>query len=271
MIGIIVKRTVLAIGVAVISLSLNAGSMGPVAKAHNWTGFFLGGNVGGMWGPFSAPVWVEPLLVGLTFIGPSEQYFDQKLSSVTAGGQIGYLYQAANKMIIGAEFHLNGERLDGLHILNSNEILPTSVFVAGDSYGATNNWHAALLARLGYAWNNWMLYATGGAAAANIRAASTSKSTPAPDDPTVLFPAAYANDNEIMVGGTGGVGMSYALSEHLIIGAEGRYTNFGSKRFNLAKVAVQSINGINSFYFQPSYAQFSASTGEVLVKVNYQF
>jgi outer membrane immunogenic protein len=251
--------------------SLHAGGMGPVVTVHNWTGFYLGANAGAMWGPFSAPVWIEPLLIGTSFIGPSVQYFDEDLNSFTAGGQLGYNYQTYNNWVLGTEFNFNGERLNDIHYVTAAEILPDSRFVVDDSYAATNNWHSSLLARLGYAWNNWMFYATGGVALANVRVAANFIATPDLSDPTLIYPHAFGNDNEIMVGGTGGLGLAYALSPHLNVSIEGRYTNYGSQKFNLTTVAVASQNGINSFNYQPVYAKLSVTTGEAVIKINYQF
>ena len=56
-------KKILSIGVVLSTVvnplwmaNLNAGTMGPVETAHNWTGFYIGGNLGGKWGKFSAPV-----------------------------------------------------------------------------------------------------------------------------------------------------------------------------------------------------------------------
>ncbi len=101
--------------------SLYAGGMGPINKVHNWTGFYLGGNAGAMWGPYSAPVWIETLLVGNSVIGPSVQSYNEDLSSFTGGGQLGYNYQTNTNWLIGAEFSFNGERMNAIHSLRAME------------------------------------------------------------------------------------------------------------------------------------------------------
>jgi outer membrane immunogenic protein len=270
------KRTfltpiVLTLTGSMLGASIQAGGMGPIGIAHNWTGFYLGANAGASWGSYSAPVWVETLLIGNSTIGPSMQYFNEHVSSFSGGGQLGYNYQAVSNWIIGAEFNFNGGQLSATHYVTAAELLPESRFVVDDSYAATNNWHTSLVARIGYAWNKWMLYATGGVAAANARVAAHFIATPDPSDPFIIYPQAFGNDNEIMVGGTGGIGLAYALSPHLNISVEGRYTNYGSQKYNLTTVPVATINGINSFYYQPAFAKLSMTTTEALVKINYQF
>ena len=267
-----ISHIIMSTGALLSSASIFAGAMGPVNQIHTWTGLYLGVNAGALWGPYSAPVWIETLLVGNSVIGPSVQEYKEDVSSFTGGGQIGYNYQTNSNWLMGAEFSFNGERLNALHTVTAAELTSTTSFVAGDSYTATNNWHSAVLARLGYAWNNFMLYGIGGVALANVNFAATFIATPAPFDPTIVYPAAYSNDNEVMVGGTGGLGLAYALSPNLSIGIEARYTNYGNQKFDLGTVAIYPSNGlINNFSYQPAYAKLSFSTGEALVKINYQF
>ncbi|RUR08848.1 outer membrane protein [Legionella sp. km772] len=263
------NKLVVSTGFLISTSCLYAGGMGPVHSVHNWTGFYIGGNAGYLWGSYSAPVWIETLLVGNSVIGPSIQSYNEDVSSFTAGGQIGYNYQTHSNWLFGAEFSFNGERLDAIHYVTAAELSSTTAYVVDDSYAATNNWHSAVLARLGYAWNNFMFYGVGGVALANINFAANFIES---SSGGVVYPAAYGNDNEVMVGGTGGLGLAYALSPNLNIGVEARYTNYGSQKFNLATVPIYPAAGlINNFYYQPAYAKLSVSTGEAVVKVNYQF
>lgn len=268
---IFIKNLVLSILATSLSTPLSAGTMGPIAPMHNWTGWYIGANAGAMWGPFSAPVWIETLLIGNSVVGPSVQYFNEDLSSFTGGGQIGYNLQTRSNWVFGAEYNFNGARINGIHYVTAAEILPTSRFVVNDTYALTNDWHTSLVARLGYAWNNWLFYGVGGATAANIRFAANFLAAADPSDPTIIYPAASANDNEVMFGGTGGFGISYALSANLNVSVEGRYTSYSGQKFNLGPVAIATLNGINSYYFQPSFAKLDFSTTEALIKINYQF
>lgn len=248
-----------------------AGGMGPVATVHNWTGFYIGGNAGALWGHYSVPVWIEPLLIDGSFVLPSTQYYNDNLSSFTGGGQVGYNYQTVTNWLIGAEFSFNGEHQEGLHYVTPAESV-SSRFTAGDSYGVQNDWHAGFLARLGYAWNNWMWYGVGGVSLANANVATTFLEVVVPGTPTIIYPAASGNNNSVMVGGTVGLGLAYALSPNLSIGVEGRYTNYGSQKFDVTTVAVLPVAGsFGGFYYQPTYTRLTVSTGEILVKINYQF
>lgn len=250
-----------------------AGDMGPVSTpSHNWTGFYFGANAGVLWGSYSAPVWIDTLLVGTSIIGPSEQFYDAQVSSFTGGAQLGYDYQFNNNCLMGVEFSFNGERLNSIHYLTAAELSATTRFIADDSYAATNNWHSAILARLGYAWNNLMFYGIGGVALANSNFSANFISHTDALDPTILYPDVSVNDNEVMVGGTIGLGLAYALASHLNLGVESRYTNYGSQKFNLATVPIYPTEpGLNNFYYQSAYAKLSFSSVEVMAKINYQF
>jgi len=113
------NKLITGVGIILGSSSLYAGDMGPANTAHNWTGLYIGGNPGWMWGPYSAPVWIETLIVGNSVIGPSVQNYNEDVSSFTGGGQIGYNYQTNTNWVIGAEFSFNGERLDAIHYVTA--------------------------------------------------------------------------------------------------------------------------------------------------------
>lgn len=237
---------------------LYAGAMGPIKQNFNWTGWYLGANAGALWGPYSAPVWIETLLVGTNLIGPSIQYYKEHPSSFTGGAQLGYNYQLNANWIIGAEFSFNGERLNAIHYVAPTELTSSTRFVVDDSYAATNNWHSAVLARLGYVWNNWMLYGIGGVGLANINFAANFIAHTDPSNPTISYPESYGNDNEVMVGGTAGLGLSYALFPNLNVSIESRYTNYGNQKFNLATVPIYPTGlAADNFYYQPAYAKLS--------------
>jgi outer membrane immunogenic protein len=113
-----------------------------IAPPYNWTGFYVGINGGGGFGrsDFSAPV------------TPSS--FDT--SGGMAGGTIGYNYQMG-QIIFGAEgdFDWSGIR--------------HSTTCGGVSCETRNNWLSTARGRLGYAFDRFMPYITGGAAFGDVK------------------------------------------------------------------------------------------------------
>lgn len=235
---------------------LNAGTMGPVAYDHNWTGIYIGGNLGGMWSRIQGPVTIAPPIV----TNASSLNLNVSPSSFTGGGQIGYNWQR-NHLVLGAEAILNAEHLQSRVTLGTAG-LPL-FFVTGDNFGFKNTMHSAILARAGYAKNNWFVYATGGVAFANL--------TVDANFPRTLFIPSSAAHNQQLTAGTYGLGAEYAVGQHWQIGLEGRYTDYGSQHYDLGIVAVPLIFIPPFVLFPPVTANIHLKASEVLFKVNYQF
>jgi outer membrane immunogenic protein len=160
-----VKRTVLVGVVSILALVIaastgaaNAADMplkAPPAPmpSYNWTGLYIGGNFGGGWSnsDFS----------GSTVFGGVASTFSgsDNLSGILGGGQIGANYQLPNSWVIGIEADVDWADIDG-----STSVCSTA---AGFTAGCVHD-HVKLedfgtvRGRLGYAWNNMLLYGTGG-------------------------------------------------------------------------------------------------------------
>jgi outer membrane immunogenic protein len=164
-------RLFAALGVTALAAmqSANAADMGPppmVTKApppvvvplYNWTGFYIGANGGGGWGHDS--------LSGTqaTVFGPTAFTGSSNSSGGLAGGQIGVNYQFPTRIVIGIE--ADG---DWANIKASGSGCSTFTggvftgFTAGcASNSVTLNDFGTVRGRVGYAWNNVLLYGTGG-------------------------------------------------------------------------------------------------------------
>jgi outer membrane immunogenic protein len=112
------------------------------AAIYDWSGFYIGINGGG---GFSHNCWN---LVG----GVSEGCHDA--SGGTVGGQIGYRWQLG-QVVFGVEGQGNWADLSGSNV--SNVFAPDSNRTKIDAFGL-------ITGQIGYAWNNVLLYAKGGAA-----------------------------------------------------------------------------------------------------------
>lgn len=99
----------------------------------NWTGFYIGGNVGGGWGSFN----VTDALTGLTF-GSSNR------SAFVGGGQIGYNFQVSPYFVLGIEGFWDG--------IASNNNTGTAVFIPGIGIvtaSTQGDWVATVAGRIG--------------------------------------------------------------------------------------------------------------------------
>ena len=115
---------------------------------YNWTGFYIGGNLGGSWqqGTFSDPLG-NSFSTNNQFVG-------------TGGGQVGVDYEFANGVVVGAEAMFDWR-------FNSGNTSGTVILVpSGSSASVTinNQWLTTATGKLGYAWDRVMVYAKGGGA-----------------------------------------------------------------------------------------------------------
>jgi outer membrane immunogenic protein len=118
----------------------------PPVMLYNWTGFYIGGHVGGAWVDHDV---FDPL-IGL---GVS---LDK--SGFLGGGQVGFNYQPlGSNWVFGVEGDIAWVDID------NNHICPAVAFNCNHNH----NWLATVTGRLGYAWDTVFLYAKGGAAFVN--------------------------------------------------------------------------------------------------------
>lgn len=118
---------------------------------YNWTGIYVGLNGGGGWGR------QDPLNLITNRFDRASVDFSGGVFGGTAGAQI-----QSGHVIIGFEADLDWAGLKG-----SGTFVPTigGVDVGGPVSASTSiDWEATARARLGYAHDNWLFYATGGLA-----------------------------------------------------------------------------------------------------------
>jgi outer membrane immunogenic protein len=144
----------------------------PPQPALSWTGFYVGGNAGGAWGSER---------VSQTFVAPGFQAVDVaavasaaspqfRSANGTVGAQAGYNYQMGNWVVGGeVDFEYLGLRGSSNGAFPFPSTLPggaigppTAFFNAATSVSA--DWLFTVRPRIGWAVNNWLLYATGGLA-----------------------------------------------------------------------------------------------------------
>ena len=128
---------------------------------YNWTGIYFGINGGGGWGN------QDPLnLITNRFDGRSLE-FSGGVFGGTAGAQI-----QSGHVVIGFETDLDWTGMKG-----STTYIPTiggvPVTLAAVSATTSIDWEATARARVGYAEQNWLFYATGGLAILGTKASVT--------------------------------------------------------------------------------------------------
>ena len=241
----------------------------PVAPIFNWTGFYIGGNIGGETGHYNDPFAVG----GTTAFGftapPVIIPLASNNGSVTGGGQIGYRWQQPGSQWVGGiEADFNWVDLKNTQTLTAAQLPPANAtFVPGDSSSAKTNFQSSIRGSLGLTWDRLLWYVTAGVAVANTQASSNFIQTTAGG---ITFPASSGSQTKTLVGGTIGTGVAYALNRNWDIGGEYRFTSYAGSDFGLGSVAAVS-GGPGLFASVPASTHLNLTTNEVRLRLNYRF
>jgi outer membrane immunogenic protein len=205
-------RFVTAIGVAVVGFGIvssasaadlprkytKAPAMAPIA--YNWTGLFLGVTAG--YG------WIDSGSAGT-------------VSGFVGGGQIGYNWQAAGSpLVLGIEGDFQGADLSD------------SATALGITATARSNAFGTVRGRLGYAWDRFMLYGTGGWAYTRTELSATNGT-------------ATVSTSDWSSGYALGGGIEWAAWDRWSVKAEYLYVHSGDVNLTLAGVPVNGNYNIN--------------------------
>lgn len=186
----------------------------PVVAVYSWTGFYIGGHIGGAWSSGSEAT--VSRLPNAAAGGFPTFTLDADDSSWIGGGQIGFNWQFARNWVAGVEADFSfagisgGSRISPVPRLDPSTINPFSFASASHDL----DWLGSVRARLGYAWDRWLLYATGGLAYGRSKYAATVDLT------DIVFPVAFAATK---TGWTVGGGMEYGAWGAWTIRAEYLY------------------------------------------------
>jgi outer membrane immunogenic protein len=137
----------------------------PPAVGYNWSGFYLGGNVGYSWGHASSSFTAGG--------GPAPFAGSQDMDGWLGGGQIGYNWQGPNSpWIFGVEADIQGTDQRGTFTAPAVVTVVPGVgaITAVGSLTEKLPWFGTARGRLGFApAPRWMLYVTGGLAYGEVR------------------------------------------------------------------------------------------------------
>ena len=158
-----------------------------MAMIYDWSGFYIGANGGGGW---SHNTWD---LVG----GGREGSHDS--TGGTIGGQIGYRWQTG-PVVFGLEAQGNWADFSGDNV---SALFATRNRTKTDAFGLFTG-------QIGYAWNNVLLYAKGGAAVTSNKYTITNAATG----------AFLGSNNDTRWGGVVGAGLEYGFAPNWSLGVE---------------------------------------------------
>jgi outer membrane immunogenic protein len=278
--------------------------------AYNWSGFYAGLNGGWSWGKWDVSSNGAIFASGVNtvdFEGPSPlgggqfssrcaihpnfpQFCSAKpnVNGAFGGIQAGYNWQFG-QFVFGIEGDMQGSGQDrvqtGEIIFNRVEIAPLAPApVPPCQFSPTGSnpcqfnfanhwelpWFGTLRARLGWAWDRFMIYATGGLAGGEGRTdfaftqnfvdvpPTTSKScfstlAPPPGTAVQCPTVAHVQDAFLRAGWTAGGGVEWAVTNILSIKAEYLFMDFGSH--------TVTWSGAQAFPFNPGHPDCTPAGG----------
>jgi outer membrane immunogenic protein len=221
----------------------------PVAAIYNWTGFYIGGNVGGSWSNSDVNSYT---ILGAP-IALTSAISHQTMDGVLGGGQIGYNWQR-DKFVFGVE--ADGAWRDN----KASTVLAFSNGLDFTTFTTRQDWIATFRPRAGIAANNWLFYVTGGAAVEEIEHSFIE------NRPTLAGAMRTVSSDDTRWGWTVGAGVEAGFGR-LSAGLEYLYVDFG--RSTTLSAPAQVLTGLP---FNASVVTFNDSAQQIVrVKLNYHF
>jgi outer membrane immunogenic protein len=237
----------------------------PPPPVYSWTGFYAGLNAGGTWGQWDISAFPNSIFANSGFplssayINANQPSVD--LSGFTGGGQVGYNRQIGN-VVLGGEADINYFGLRGSLAFSANPIPGTAAPLAVTGNVSTD-WLATIRGRLGYAFNRWLVYATGGLAVSELKFSETVNIASAGGTPGSFVASASSTNWGWTVGG----GVEWAFSGPWTAKVEYLYLNLGDLD------TIAPITGPLAVGREGSAISFQTSLRSNIVRagVNYRF
>ncbi|MGX5803373.1 outer membrane beta-barrel protein [Bradyrhizobium sp. Arg314] len=173
----------------------------PVASTYNWTGLYVGAQAGYEWAK-----------TGYSFSNgaPGGSFTP---SGFVGGVYVGYNHQFDSPLVVGLE--------GDIEYANVKDSF-NNPFGFNSAGSADLRWQGSVRARVGYAFDRFLPYVTGGVAFGNFRFEGGPN------------PATLMSWSKTKTGWTIGAGLEYAFTDKWSARVEYRYTDFGTANGNLA-------------------------------------
>ena len=196
-----IRHIVMAAGLLAASPACAAdlGVADPASLPFSWAGFYVGAHAGYAWGQGDAH-YVNPILAAIPL--------NTKPAGFYGGVQAGYNFQTG-RVVLGGEADIS--------FGDVNDKIPDILGDLNDPPGpytitAKSDYSGTVRARLGYSFDRFLPYLTGGYAWSHTEVSST-------DGPV--------SDDAILSGWVLGAGAEYAFDEHWSAKAEYLHADFG--------------------------------------------
>ena len=196
------------------SMAASAADLEYTPTAYDWSGFYLGGHIGGAWGDKD---WDR--VRGYFGSGPSAGISSYDVDGIIGGGQIGYNIQSGS-WVFGLEGELSGSGVDG------------SDRPSGNWFETDVNLISTLTGRVGIAADRVLFFAEGGLAIVDEDHAHNSG-------------GGIINANETRLGWTIGGGVEWAFTNTWSAEIEYNYIDLGKEQVTLRNAGGSAVFDID--------------------------
>jgi outer membrane immunogenic protein len=182
----------------------------PAVVTDSWSGPYVGLQAG--------------YLTGKATVGDP---FTVKPSGIAGGLFAGYNWLTPDNLLYGVEADINGVSADKSKVLTQNYDMGDITVLSSATYKFEQNWDASLRLRVGgVVQDKYLIYATGGATWAGVKASYT-----AGNDTT--------SEKKTLSGWTLGAGVEMKVTDNINARLQYRYSSYGKKYFNLGPSSVK--------------------------------
>jgi outer membrane immunogenic protein len=185
---------------------------------YDWTGIYVGGNVGAAFMRDSSTQWS-----GVPVTTPIIGSFAVNPTGAIGGGQVGANYEFA-PWVVGIEGAWSG----AVSMSSTDSVVTPATTIAS----LTTNlfWLASATGRIGYAHDDVLFYAKGGGAWESVKYLENIAATP------------IQSINDTRSGFTVGAGIEYGLTENFSAKLEYDFYDFGTQNYNFNLATPLSIS-----------------------------
>jgi outer membrane immunogenic protein len=233
--GIVMKKLILSTVAVLFAMPAFAADMAlkappPPAPVYDWTGGYVGLNLGGSWGRASSTITGTNAFSGLPFAVTSSS----NMNGILGGGQIGYNWQVNTSWLLGLEADIQGTGQRGTAnpppVSGVTGIIGALLIPYTSTASLTEKlpWFGTVRGRLGLlASPSWLLYVTGGLAYGQINSSGTVSTTTTTAVGTATVTGTSSN-NTTKAGWTIGGGAEWKVAPQWTVKAEYLYVDLGT-------------------------------------------
>lgn len=251
LVGLAVAASVLATAASAADLPVPGPAYYPPVYRpviYDWSGVYGGLHLG------AGALEDQVTTTTTTILQPSGTVTRVNPFSVVSGAQAGFNVEFA-PFVVGAEGTFTWSNISGTQVTAS--LLPT----LSENSISTPRWYATATAKIGFAANDFLFYAKGGAALMNVRYTQQVTAGSVQSAQTLV-----ANRSGFTVGG----GVEFGMTENLSVRAEYDFLDFGTKNYNFNNLIALPAGGVIT-PVGPFPVSIKSFTHLITAGINYRF